>query len=64
MKVICHIDDDIEDEDLIFVSEAIKSIRSKKPEGVGGLYYPFSKIAVSYIKNKSSYSIWVRYDEH
>lgn len=63
MKVICHIEDDLHDADMILVGRAISHLRRNKPEGIGALRYEGSGVIVSYIKNKNSYSIWTRRED-
>lgn len=62
MKVICHIDDDLENSDMILVGRAISYIRREAPDRAS-LVYEGSPVAVHIIKNKSSYSLWARKEQ-
>jgi hypothetical protein len=63
MKFICHVDDDIEESDMILLGRAISSLRKNKPEGLGAIGFEGSKFEASWIKNKSSYSLYARLND-
>lgn len=63
MKVICHIDDDLDNSDMILVGRAISHIREKAPEWAS-IGYEGLPVTIDIIKNKSSYSLWARKEQH
>lgn len=62
MKVICHIDDNLDNSDMILVGRAISYIRREAPEWAS-LSYEGSPVTIGIHKNKSSYSLWAQKGE-